>query len=44
MPLCANMSTIIGKKFGFKFGKKAELASGIILILIGLEICITGLI
>ena len=38
------MSTIIGKKFGFKFGKKAELASGIILILIGLEICITGLI
>lgn len=38
------VSTFIGKKFGFKFGEKAELASGIILILVGIEICITGLI
>ena len=32
----------IGKKFGTKFGSKAEIIGGIILIAIGLEICITG--
>ena len=33
----------IGKKFGDKLGKKAELFGGIILTLIGLEIFITGM-
>jgi putative Mn2+ efflux pump MntP len=32
----------IGKKFGTKFGSKAEIIGGIILIAIGLEIFITG--
>ncbi len=35
---------ILGKKFGTKLGKKAELIGGIILVLIGLEIFITGII
>lgn len=33
----------IGKKFGDKLGQKAELVGGIILVLIGLEIFITGI-
>lgn len=33
----------IGKKFGDKLGKKAELIGGIILVLIGLEIFISGI-
>ena len=33
----------IGKKFGDKLGQKAELVGGIILVLIGLEIYITGI-
>ena len=33
----------VGKKFGTKFGSKAEIMGGIILIAIGLEIFITGL-
>lgn len=33
----------IGKKFGTKFGSKAEILGGIILIAIGLEIFITGI-
>lgn len=33
----------IGKKFGMKFSNKAEIAGGIILVLIGLEIFITGI-
>lgn len=33
----------IGKKFGMRFSGKAEIAGGIILILIGLEIFIAGL-
>lgn len=37
-------AVIIGKKFGTKLGNKAELLGGIILIAIGLEIFITGLI
>jgi len=32
----------IGKKFGVKFAGKAEIAGGIILILIGIEIFVTG--
>lgn len=35
---------ILGKKFGTKLGNKAELVGGIILVLIGLEIFITGII
>lgn len=35
---------ILGKKFGIKLGNKAELIGGIILVLIGLEIFITGII
>ena len=38
------VAVIIGKKFGTKLGNKAELLGGIILIAIGLEIFITGLI
>ena len=38
------ISTNIGKKFGYKFESSAELISGIILILVGIEICITGLV
>ncbi len=34
----------IGKKFGTKLGNKAEIMGGIILIIIGLEIFITGII
>lgn len=34
---------LIGKKFGAKLGKKAEILGGIILILIGLEIFISGI-
>ena len=33
---------IIGKKFGTKFAGKAEIAGGVILILIGIEIFVTG--
>ena len=33
---------IIGKKFGLKFSNKATIFGGIILIVIGLEIFITG--
>ena len=33
---------IIGKKFGTRFAGKAEIAGGIILILIGIEIFVTG--
>ena len=36
-------AVFIGKKFGTKLGKKAILIGGIILILIGIEIFITGL-
>jgi len=35
---------ILGKKFGVKLGKKAELIGGIILVLIGIEIFISSLI
>ena len=35
---------IIGKKFGTKFSNKASILGGIILILIGIEIFITGII
>lgn len=38
------VSVIIGKKFGLKLGNKAMIVGGVILILIGLEIFITGLI
>jgi UPF0059 membrane protein EUBHAL_00336 len=38
------VAVIIGKRFGTKLGNKAELLGGIILIAIGLEIFITGLI
>ena len=34
----------IGKKFGTKFGNKAEILGGIILVVIGIEIFVTGLI
>lgn len=34
---------IIGKKFGTKFGNKATIFGGIILIIIGIEIFITGI-
>ena len=34
----------IGKRFGTKLGNKAELTGGIILVLIGIEIFISGLI
>lgn len=37
-------AVFIGKKFGTKLGNKAEILGGIILIVIGLEICISGLI
>ena len=37
-------AVIIGKKFGDALGKKAEILGGIILILIGIEIFITGII
>lgn len=38
------VAVIIGKKFGTKLGNKAELLGGIILIAIGLEIFISGII
>ena len=38
------ISVYIGKKFGNKLGNKAEILGGVILILIGLEIFITGII
>ena len=38
------ISVIIGKKFGTKLGNKALIVGGIILIIIGLEIFITGII
>lgn len=38
------VAVVIGKKFGTKLGNKAELLGGIILIAIGLEIFITGII
>ena len=34
----------IGKKFGTRFGNKAEILGGIILVLIGIEIFVTGII
>lgn len=37
------ISLVIGKKFGLKLGNKAVIAGGIILIIIGLEIFISGL-
>ena len=37
-------SVFLGKKFGTKFGKKAEILGGFILIFIGFEIFITGII
>lgn len=37
-------SVFLGKKFGTKFGRKAEIFGGIVLILIGIEIFITGII
>lgn len=36
------VGVIIGKKFGTRFAGKAEIAGGIILILIGIEIFVTG--
>lgn len=36
-------SIFIGKKFGTKLGKKAEIFGGFILILIGVEIFVTGM-
>ena len=38
------ISVIIGKKFGNKLGSKAIIVGGIVLVIIGLEIFITGLI
>ena len=37
------VAVYIGKKFGTKLGNKAEILGGIILIAIGVEIFITGL-
>lgn len=37
-------SVFIGKKFGTKLGTKAEIFGGIVLILIGIEIFVTGII
>ena len=37
-------AVFVGKKFGTKLGNKAEILGGVILILIGLEIFITGII
>lgn len=34
---------VIGKKFGTKFSNKAEILGGVILILIGIEIFVTGI-
>ena len=42
--LISFIAVIIGKKFGDALGKKAEILGGIILILIGIEIFITGII
>ena len=42
--LISFVAVIIGKKFGDALGKKAEILGGIILILIGIEIFITGII
>ena len=36
------VSVFIGKKFGLKLGKKAEILGGLILIAIGIEIFVTG--
>lgn len=38
------IGVVLGKKFGTKLGNKAELIGGIILVLIGIEIFITGII
>lgn len=35
-------AVFIGKKFGTKLGNKSEILGGIILILIGIEICLSG--
>ena len=40
--IICSLGVIIGKKFGMKFAGKAEIAGGIILILIGIEIFISG--
>ena len=37
------VAVFLGKKFGTKLGKKAEIVGGIILVCIGIEIFITGL-
>ena len=42
--LVSFIAVFLGKKFGTRFGNKAEIIGGIILILIGLEIFITGII
>ena len=38
------LGVFIGKKFGDKFSDKATLVGGIILVLIGIEIFVTGII
>ena len=40
--ICSFIAIMLGKKFGMKFENKAVIASGIILIIIGLEIFITS--
>ena len=37
------LGVLLGKKFGTKFSKKAAILGGIILILIGIEIFLTGI-
>ena len=41
---CSFVSIFLGKKFGTKLGRKAEIIGGIILILIGIEVFITEII
>ena len=40
-PICLG-GLLLGRTFGMRFAKKAHLFGGIILILIGVEICLTG--
>jgi putative Mn2+ efflux pump MntP len=40
---CSFGSVFLGKKFGTKLGHRAEIIGGIILILIGIEIFVTGM-
>ena len=42
--IVCTIAHFIGKKFGYIFGDKATIVGGIILIIIGLEIFITGII